>query len=139
MNQITEYHSKLEWSTLDQLSIGEAYALAVDSPLTFLLVGINPGRTGRREYDVSTLVGPSGRSSTRTYWGQRQEVLVIPPAEIGPRVASAASAFSERRRLGLDRVVLDSTVFPYSLAPDDIEDVIDDDSEVIVYADEQEV
>lgn len=121
MNTITDNHPDLTWTTLDELEIGEAYCLSTDSPLTFLLVGVNPGRTGRREYDVSTLVGPAGRSSTRTFWGQRQEVLVIPPEAIGPRVASAAAAFSERRRLGLDRIILDSDVWPYSLVPDDVE------------------
>lgn len=130
----------LEWATLSDLEIGEAYTLGIESPLTFLLVGVHSGRGGRAEYDVTTLVGPGGRSSTRTYWRPNQEVLIVPAEAVGHRLSAAATAFAERERRGLDRIALGSDVWPSSLAPEDIEDVTDEDNDpVVVFADERVV
>ena len=116
MNQITDDHSSLEWTTLDDLEVGEFYTLGTESPMTFLLVGRALGRGGRLEFDVTTLVGASGgRAYTRTFWRPKQEVLVVPAEYVGDRLTAAAVAFAEREQRGLDRIELGSDVFPWCL------------------------
>lgn len=116
-----EYHPDLEWAKLSDLRVGEAYALNTDSPMTFLMLGKFHGRNGRPEYDVTTLVGAaSGRATTRTYFRGETEVLVVPPAEVGNRIAYAAVAFSERNFNGQERIALAPTCWPLSLADDDV-------------------
>lgn len=116
MKQITDDHSSLEWTTLDDLEVGEFYTLGTESPMTFLLVGRALGRGGRHEFDVTTLVGASGgRAYTRTYWRPKQEVLIVPAEYVGDRLTAAAVAFAEREQRGLDRIELGSDVFPWCL------------------------
>ena len=122
MNQITDDHPSLEWTTLDNLEVGEFYTLGTESPLTCLLVGKYRGRGGRHEFDVTTLVGASGgRAYTRTYWKPTQQVLVVPAEYVGDRLTAAAVAFAERERRGLDRISLGSDVFPWCLGAEEVE------------------
>lgn len=133
MNKVTDYHDALEWCAMSDLEVGEFYTLSVESPLTYLLVGRAIGRGGRDEFDSSTLVGPGGRVSTRTYWQPRQDVLVVPPEAVGDRLSAAAVAFAEREHLGIDRIVLSSDCYPWTLAGSDADaghDDADDASEV---------
>ena len=116
MNHITDDHSSLEWTTLDDLEVGEFYTLGTESPMTFLLVGRALGRGGRHEFDVTTLVGASGgHAYTRSYWRPKQEVLIVPAEYVGDRLTAAAVAFAEREQRGLDRIELGSDVFPWCL------------------------
>lgn len=121
MTRHLDYHPDLEWAKLSDLRVGEAYALNTDSPMTFLMLGKFYGRNGRPEYDVTTLVGAaSGRATTRTYFRGETEVLVVPPAEIGNRIAYAAAAFAGRNFNGQERIALSPDCWPLSLADDDV-------------------
>lgn len=129
--KITDHHSALEWSSLEDLSIGEIYGISTSSPLSFLVVDRARGRGNRLEIDAIMLIGPGSKPVKRTYWHKDQEVLVIPPAEVGRRISDAAVAFAQRDRLGSDRIELSDEAWPNCLP--------EDDAERIVYADEQEV
>lgn len=129
MNKMTDYHDALEWCAMSELSVGEAYAISLESPLTYLLVGRAIGRGGRDEFDVTTLVGPNGRAYTRTFWHAQQSVIVIPPEAIGDRLSAAANAFAEREHLGVDRIELGSDCYPWTLGGSDaVEDTADADT-----------
>ncbi|WP_193078994.1 hypothetical protein [Brevibacterium aurantiacum] len=114
-----DYHSDLEWSKLSDIEPGECYTLATDSPMTFLMLGKFTGRNGRPEYDVTTLVGPSGgRATTRTFFRGGVEVLVVPPEVVGERIAHAAVAFTNRNFNGSERIELSVDCWPLSLVSD---------------------
>lgn len=128
ISELLETHDELEWSRICDLRVGEAYQTSVDSPLTFVMLGKFYGRNGRPEYDVTTIVGPNqGRASTRTYFRGEKEVLVVPPAEVGSRVAHAAVAFSDRNFRGHEIVQLGRDCWPLSLIEDDHVAVVEDE------------
>lgn len=117
--EVLEYHPDLEWSKLSDLEVGEAYTLSTESPLTFVMLGKFYGRNGRPEYDVTTIVGPAnGRASTRTFFRGETEVLVVPPEEVGDRIAHAAQGFSNRSFTGSERIELGRDCWPLSLLAD---------------------
>ncbi|MCU4298185.1 hypothetical protein D3I60_14075 [Brevibacterium permense] len=109
------HSSDLEWSPIADLEVGEAYTLSTSSPLTYILVGKHTGRGGRAEYDATTIVGPGGRGYTRSYFRGDLEVLVVPPEEVGARIADAAESFSTRSFTGREHISLSSDSWPNSV------------------------
>lgn len=115
-------HPDLEWSTVADLAIGDCYTTSTKSPLTYMMLDKRNGYRGRAEFDCTTLVGPAGgRASTRTYYRGEQEILIVPPEEVGDRIAAAALAFGQRPFHGHDHIELGRDCWPLTLVPDDAE------------------
>ena len=97
IEETDEYNSDLKWVRMDELEVGQFYAISVKSPLTYLLLAKNTGYRGRDEFVATNLVGAAGgRARTATYYRPEQMALIIPPSEVGGRLASAAREFGQR-------------------------------------------
>ncbi|MCT2183060.1 hypothetical protein M3G00_08945 [Brevibacterium casei] len=122
IEETDEYNSDLKWVRMDELEVGQFYAISVKSPLTYLLLAKNTGYRGRDEFVATNLVGAAGgRARTATYYRPEQMALIIPPSEVGGRLASAAREFGQRPFRGQDYVQLSSDCWPLNIAADSAE------------------
>lgn len=134
--------SELLYTEVSDLQVGEFFTLGENCILTFLVRDKFIGRNGRVEVTTTVLAGLSnGRAYDKTMFRPALEVLLVPEEVVGERVSGALEAFHAHnsRGKGRDRVQLGSGIWPHSLAPDDAENISEDDADRIAYADEQVV
>ncbi len=112
----------LEWTEVGGLERGEFFTLGEGCPLTFVVRDNRIGRSGRVEVDANVLAGSSGaRAHCKTFFRPALEVLAVPEAVVGERVAGAIDAWAERNFNGVDRWELPADVWPYIVTDDDAE------------------